>query len=118
MPNDPSTPGSRTESTGSSSTTRSGEMMRRVRGWDTTGSLLVRGLRRLARTGPLELLRARDDRIDVAHHVEGLLGQTVVLAFDDLLEGAHRVLTRHEHAGRPGELLGDEEGLRQEALDA
>src|SRR6185436_8067526 len=126
MPNEPSTPGSRTESTCSSSTMRSGEMMRRVSGpamWDSLGRLAGRGglcrLRTLGRLpAALELLRARDDGVDVADHVEGLLGQGVVHALGDLLEGAHGVLARDEDAGRAGELLGHEEGLRQEALDA
>ena len=56
--------------------------------------------------------------VDGPLHVERLLGDVVVLALDDLLEAAHRVLARHEHTGRSGELLGDEERLREEALDA
>src|SRR6185503_8404195 len=97
-PNEPSTPGRRTESTRSSSTMRSGEMMSRV-SWPAMpesplgrelgrGSLgAFRGLGTLCRLAALELLRAGDDRLDAAHHVEGLLGQGVVLALHDLLEG-------------------------------
>jgi hypothetical protein len=55
--------------------------------------------------------------LDRADHVEGLLGQLVVLAVEDLAEAADRVLELHVLAGRAGELLGDEERLRQEALD-
>ena len=55
--------------------------------------------------------------VDAALHTEGLLGQVVVLALDDLLEAAHRLLQRHELARDAGELLGHEERLRQELLD-
>src|SRR6266496_2472727 len=54
--------------------------------------------------------------LDRADHVEGLLGQLVVLAPDDLLEAADRVLELHVFAGRARELLGDEVRLREEAL--
>ena len=40
-----------------------------------------------------------------------------MLALDDLVEPAHRLLDRHVLARAAGELLGDEERLRQEALD-
>jgi hypothetical protein len=40
-----------------------------------------------------------------------------VLAFDDLLESAHRVGNLHVLSFEAGELLRDEERLRQEALD-
>src|SRR5215218_1561063 len=47
------------------------------------------------------------------HHVvdrplqqEGPLGDVVVLALDDLPEGAHGLVDRHVRAGRAGELLG------------
>src|SRR6185312_3647920 len=54
--------------------------------------------------------------LDVADHVEGLLGQRVELAGDDALEAADGVLERHDLAILPGEHLGNVEGLRQEAL--
>ena len=41
-----------------------------------------------------------------------------MLAVDDRAERADRVLELHVLAGRPGELLGDEVRLREEALDA
>src|SRR6202171_3760554 len=55
--------------------------------------------------------------VDGAHHVEGLLGQVVVLAFEDLAEAADRLFQRHVLPGPVGEDLGHEERLRQEALD-
>ena len=53
---------------------------------------------------------------DRALHVESLLGDVVVLAFDDSLEAFYGVGDFHVTAGGTGELLGDVEGLRQEAL--
>jgi hypothetical protein len=41
-----------------------------------------------------------------------------VLAFDDLLEGPDRLVEVDELAFEAGELLGDEERLREEALEA
>ena len=55
--------------------------------------------------------------VDSADHVEGLLGQLVVLALDDLVEPADGLGERDVLPGRAGERLGDEEGLREEALD-
>src|SRR5688572_18116894 len=53
---------------------------------------------------------------DRALHQDGALRDVVVLALDDLLERAHRVLDRHVLAPGTGERLGHEERLRQEAL--
>src|SRR2546427_3688698 len=53
----------------------------------------------------------------VADHVEGLLGQLVVLAVDDFAEALDGVGELDVPPGRAGELLGDGEGLRQESLD-
>src|SRR5437588_9789639 len=64
-----------------------------------------------------EPLRLLDGLLDRADHVEGLLGQLVVLAVEDLREALDRVLELHVLAGRAGELLGDEVRLREEALD-
>src|SRR3954452_2925561 len=58
-----------------------------------------------------------DHVVDRALQQEGALGDVVVLAVDDLLEGADRVLDGDVDTGRAGELLGDEERLREEALD-
>src|SRR3954447_20201774 len=63
------------------------------------------------------LLRPLDRALDRPHHVEGLLGQLVVLALEDLREAADRVLELHVLARGPRELLGDEVRLRQEALN-
>src|SRR2546430_9190519 len=75
--------------------------------------LLHRHRLALARELPA-LLHGRLDRAD---HVEGLLGEVVVLALEDLLETLDRVLELHVLAGGPRELLGDEVRLREEALD-
>src|SRR3954452_1157075 len=59
-----------------------------------------------------------DDVLDRALQEERRLRHVVVLAVDDLLEAADRLGDRDVLARRAGELLGDVEGLRQEALDA
>src|SRR5206468_634155 len=64
-----------------------------------------------------ELLGLLHRLADVAHHVEGLLRELVVLALDDLLEALRGVGDLHVPARRARELLGDEERLREEALD-
>src|SRR5436190_198688 len=58
-----------------------------------------------------------DHLVDRALHVEGLLGQVVVLAVEDLAEAADRLPDRDVHAVAAGELLRDEERLREETLD-
>ena len=55
--------------------------------------------------------------VDVAFEVEVLLRDVVELAIEDLLEAFDALLERHVGALEAGELLGDEERLRQEALD-
>src|SRR5918992_1584003 len=57
-----------------------------------------------------------DHLVDRALQQESPLRDVVVLALDDLLEGAHGLLDRHVLALGPGERLRDEERLRQEAL--
>src|SRR5204863_3272620 len=64
----------------------------------------------------LQRLRLLERLIDRADHVEGLLGQRIVLPADDALEAADGVLERHDLAVLAGEHLGHVEGLRQEAL--
>src|SRR5436190_10745204 len=103
MPSDPSSAWSRTESTCWSSAMRSGVITRRVR---------------VAMSAGLHLLGLLDRLVDRADVHERALGQVVVLALDDLLEAAHGLGARDEHARRAGELLGHEERLREEALDA
>src|SRR5262245_40183466 len=58
-----------------------------------------------------------DHLVDVALHVERLLRQVIMLARDDLLEGADRVRELHVPALDARELLRHEEGLREELLD-
>src|SRR3954452_15204527 len=58
-----------------------------------------------------------EDVVDRPLQQEGALRQVVVLALDDLLERAHRVLDRDVGARGARELLGHEERLREEALD-
>src|SRR5438128_189286 len=59
-----------------------------------------------------------DDVLDRALQEERRLGDVVVLALDDLLEAADRVLDLHVRAVDAGERRGDVERLRQKALDA
>src|SRR5579862_7597812 len=49
---------------------------------------------------------------------ERALGQIVDLAFEDFFERCDRLGELDVFAGPPGELLGDEKRLREEALDA
>src|SRR5581483_4468033 len=78
------------------------------RGWPS--AMRLRG-------GLRHLLGLLDRLLDRPDHVEGGLGQVVVLAGDDLLEAGDRVLELDVLARRPRELLGDEVRLREEALD-
>src|ERR1700722_18723918 len=63
-----------------------------------------------------ELLRLLLGLGDVADHVEGLLGEVVELALDDLLEAVDRLLEGDVLALGARERLGHEERLREEAL--
>src|SRR5439155_26271065 len=65
----------------------------------------------------LPLAELVDHFVDRAHHVEILFWDFVVLALDDLLEPADRVGDGDVLAFEPGELLRDEERLRQELLN-
>src|SRR5207248_7985089 len=58
-----------------------------------------------------------DNLVDRALEEERALGDLVVLAVDDLLEAADRVGYFHVRPRGAGELFGDEERLREEALD-
>src|ERR1700676_5334559 len=73
----------------------------------------IRSLRGLSS----ELLALFDRLFDGADHVEGLLGQVVVLAFAKSAESLDGVGEVDELARRSREDFGDEERLRQEALD-
>ena len=55
--------------------------------------------------------------VDGAHHVEGLLGQFVALAVDQLLESLDRILYLDVPSFQAGEDLRDEHGLGHEQLD-
>ncbi len=55
--------------------------------------------------------------LDGALHIKGLLGDIVVLAFDDGFEAFYRVSDLDVASLRAGELLGNVEWLRQEALN-
>src|SRR5882757_58702 len=66
--------------------------------------------------GLLHLLGGCENVLDATLQVEGLLRDAVVLAFDDLLEGANRVFYLDVSARNTGEDLGDVEGLRKEPL--
>src|ERR1700733_10847230 len=55
--------------------------------------------------------------LDGALHVKSLLGDVIVFAFDDGFETLHCVGDFDVASCGPGELLGDVEGLRQEALN-
>src|SRR5207237_8781892 len=65
----------------------------------------------------LQLLGRFEHLFNPAFHVERLLGNVVVLAPDNFLKASYRVLNFYVPARGPGELLGDVDGLRQEALD-
>src|SRR5918992_4914679 len=76
------------------------------------GGLLLLGLLLLARpAGRVGHL------VDRALQQERALGHVVVLAVDDLLERAHRLLDGHVLALGPRERLRHEERLREETLD-
>src|ERR1700727_903267 len=64
-----------------------------------------------------ELLALFDRLFDGADHVEGRLRQVIVLAFADGAETLDGVGEVDELARRSREDFGDEERLRQEALD-
>lgn len=76
-------------------------------------SLLAQLLLGLSR----ELLCLGNNLLCVADHVEGGLGQRVVLAVEDLLDRLDRLLEGHEATLDTREDLSDGEGLRQETLD-
>src|ERR1700687_2411814 len=64
-----------------------------------------------------ELLRVLPSFLDRADHVERLLGHVVALSLHDLLEAADCIGDLDEPPFEPRELRGNEEGLREEALD-
>src|SRR5438094_3850449 len=98
----PQAPSAVTSRTSASTSSRSGVYTRRWKRSANSGRHLTRLLARV---------------VDRAHHVEGLLGQVVVLALDDLAEAADGLRERHVDALVAGELLGHVEGLGEELLD-
>src|SRR4051794_10193058 len=102
MPSSPSIPGTSTMSTSSSYASRSGVTVSR---WRVTRS-------------PSELGGVLADVVEGSREEEGLHGQVVGLAFEDLLERGHRVLDAHVLSGAAREDLGDRERLAHEALEA
>src|SRR4029079_7863699 len=95
-------PGTWTESTSSENARRSGVTISSSNG--------------IATTSRVQALGVLADVVDRAGEEEGLLGQGVDLALEDLLEARDGVLDRHERAGPAGEYLGDAERLRREPL--
>src|SRR3989304_1337841 len=62
------------------------------------------------------LLRLLPGLLDGPHHVESLLREIIHLPLDDLPEALDGLLHRNVATRLAGELLGHEEGLRQEPL--
>src|SRR5215813_2051306 len=67
--------------------------------------------------GGFHLLSVFQNFVDRTFHIESLLRHVVVLAFNDLLEAAHRILNLDVASCVTGELFGHVEWLRQELLD-
>src|SRR6266446_322178 len=65
----------------------------------------------------LHLLGLGKRLVNRADHVERLLRNVVVLPFHNFLEAAHRVRNLYVFPLKPGELRGDEHGLRQKFLN-
>src|SRR5262245_15050597 len=117
-PNSPSLPGSTTDSAWSLKAWPSGVTTLTAIGMpDYSVSPSAHCARRSAACRRLERLGLGTRVLDRADHEEGLLGQVVALAVEDLLEAPDRVGDADVDALRARELLGDVEGLRQEALD-
>jgi len=64
-----------------------------------------------------KLLRFLQNFLNSAFHVEGLLRNIVVFAFNDLFEAADRIRDLHVLSRASGELRSNEERLRQELLN-
>src|SRR5260221_1176911 len=107
-PKYPSVPGISTSSTGARTSSLSGvTICSSIDVGNAISPLLP--LRHLVRFG--------QRLFDRANHVEGLLGDGVVLAVHDLLEALDRLRDGHVLAGETCELLRDEERLGEEPLD-
>src|SRR4051794_3897666 len=103
MPSSPSMPGTSTMSTSSSYASRSGVTTSR---WRVIGR------------SPRQLRRVLADVVEGAREEEGLLGQVVRLALEDLLERGDGVLDADVLAGAAREDLGDGERLAHEPLQS
>src|SRR5688572_24168960 len=108
-PNSPSTPGTVTCSTDSASLSPSGVTISSFSVSATFASRL--------RCRALHALPGFLGLLDVAAHVERLLGQVVESAGKDLLKPGDRFFERNVLPGAARELRGHEERLREEALD-
>src|SRR5205085_5151985 len=111
MPSSPSVPGRTTSSTSTSMIFRS--RVTTVRLIFVGSSAIDQSLRRRR----LVLLGLLEHLLDRALQQERLLGDVVVLAFDDLAEAADRVGDLHVLTLDAGELFRDVERLREEALN-
>src|SRR4029079_2156198 len=89
-----------------------------VRGWARRRRSALRSRARRCRDRPMTALLhplcIRHDVLDLAGHEEGLLGEMVVLALEDLAEAADGFLELDVRAGAAGELLRHEERLGHE----
>src|SRR5688500_18957651 len=101
-PNSPSTLGAVRSWTGSASEAPSGDT---ISSWMCVASAISGDF--------LQLPSGFFGFLDVADHVEGLLGQVVAAAVQDLLEARDGFLERDVLAGAARELRGHEVGLRQ-----
>src|SRR5436190_2820849 len=120
-PSSPSTPGSWTESTVSEYARRSGVTISSWSGMATPSS----GRAPAGASGGSsessscrQFLSIRANVVDRARQEEGLLGQRVGVALEDLLERGDGVLDRDVRARSPREHLGDRERLAREPLEA
>src|SRR5215472_13596138 len=107
-PSCPSLPGMSTSTTVSRSSWRSGVT---TTSWITSGSMARLNAR-------LHLFGLGQHFFDGTDHVERLLRNLIVLAFDDLLEAPHGVFDLYVLALEAGELCRHEHWLRKELLDA
>src|SRR6185437_6285768 len=82
----------------------------------TTSSWICSAMNLCRRRAALHLLGFFQHFLNGTFHIEGLLGDFVVLAFDDFLEAAHSVRNFHVAALTAGKLFGHVERLREKLL--
>src|SRR5262245_27107436 len=117
MPNWPMTPGATTSSTSSLKTALSGVTISNLIFAIRVGAQFIApawGVINHAPTLRCKLLGLCNCFLNCANQIEGLLGQVVVLALDDLLEAANRISDLDVLALEARELRRHEEGLRKE----